>query len=389
MSTISRLESKYSDVLGRRRHKEQRDHEDRDKTLEPDKMTFTPLARSATTILSSGAITKKEASPYRLNRNYSDRKPSLFSSSNYKPRSELNVVQHNSSSGFNFPKSNYYEPTTIKHKDSVYDIYGTRVPNSSRFNNYEQTGLNTRSGYYEGRDKENTFKSKYEPSRLYAELNNNETFVRDRNIPRYQKDYRRTATTNFNNYNDRLLDSPSTSTGYRGRNMISGNRFAPEKSVDYHKSQTRKFFDSEKSSILRNLNDEEPVKSQALKEREARRKEIQGLIAKYAQIDDIFLRAIDSDSASNEASNTSSSINNDNNISNTTRSNGSIMDGTIYDPSLNNNVSTAVGYNPHITSRRTTYLPLSKTQSVSSITSTNRTRIPLSTFVRERWLFKV
>lgn len=255
-------------------------------------------------------------------------------------------------------------------------------------------GLNSKSGYYEGRDKENTFKSKYEPSRLYAELNNNEIFSRDRNIPRFQKDYRRTATTNFNNYSDSFLDTPSTSTGYRGRNMISANRYAPDKSVDCHRSQTKKFFDSEKSSVLRNLNDEEPIKSEAVKEREARRKEIQGLIAKYAQIDDIFLRAIDSDNATTNTNNGRSSINNDCNILNIARPTGSILDDTTSDSLLNNNIAAAAGYGPYPypqTSRKTSYLPLSKTQSVSSMSSVSRTRIPktLSTFVRERWLFKV
>ncbi|XP_055323170.1 probable serine/threonine-protein kinase dyrk2 isoform X2 [Sitodiplosis mosellana] len=380
MSTISRLESKYSDVLGRRRYKEQREQEDRDKTLEPDRIPFAPLTRSATTILSSGAISKKESTPYRLNRNYSDRKPiPSTSSSTYKPRSELNPLQTNSSSGFAIPKTNYYESPTMKHKDSVYDIYGTRLPNSNRFNDYEQLSLNTKSGYYEGRDKENTFKSKYEPSRLYAELNNNETFSRDRNIPHYQKDYRRTATTNFNTYNDSLLDTPSTSSGYRGRNMISANRYAPEKSVDYHRSQTKKFFDSEKSSVLRNMNDDEPVKSEAVKEREARRKEIQGLIAKYAQIDDIFLRAIDSDTASNDTTNARSSMSNHYNSLNSTRPNGGLLDDSTSDSLLQKNVAAAVGYSPYPypqTSRKTSYLPLSKTQSVSSISSANRTRIP-------------
>lgn len=388
MSTISRLESKYSDVLGRRRQKEHHVQEDRDKTLEPDKLSFTPLTRSATTILSSGAIAKKESTPYRSSRNYADRKPTVTSST-YKPRTDLSLLHHNNCSGYAIPKTNFYESPTMKHKDSVYDIYGTRVPNSNRYNDYKQLGLGTKAGYYEGRNKENTFKSKYEPSRLYAELNNNETFSRDRNISRGQKDYRRTATSNYNNYNDRLLGTPSTSSGYQGRNMLSTNRYAPEKSGDYHRSQTKQFFDSEKSSMLHNISDDEPIKSEAVKQREARRKEIQGLIAKYAQIDDIFLRAIENDTGSNDTTNARSSIHNDFNSSNTTRPNGNILEDTISDSTLNNNVDAAVGYSAYPypqSSRKPSYLPLSKTQSVSSISSVNRTRIPktLSTFVREK-----
>lgn len=388
ISTISRLESKYSDVLGRRRNKEQRE-EDRDKTLEPDKITFAPLTRSATTILTTNATAKKEYTPYRLNRNYSDRKPNLpsTSSSSFIPRSELNVLQTNSSSRYAIPKTKNYESPIMKHKDSVYDIYGTRISNSNRFNDNEHLGLNTKSGYYDGRDKENTFKSKYEPSRLYAELNNNETFSRDRNIPRYQKDYRRTATTNFSTYNDSSLDTPSTSSGYGARTMNSANRYAPEKSVDYHRSQTKRFLDSEKSSVLRNVNDEDPLKSEAVREREARRKEIQGLIAKYAQIDDIFLRAIDSDTVTNNATNARSSPSNHYNSLASMRPSGNQPDGSTSDAILHSNAVPAVGSYPYPqTSRKMSYLSLSKTQSVSSISSANRTRIPktLSTFVRIR-----
>lgn len=391
MSTISRLESKYSDVLGRRRRKEQNETEDRDKTLEPDKMTFAPLQRSATTILgTSGAVAKKESTPYRLHRNYCDKNQPL-STRSYKPRSDLNKLQHSATSALAIPKTNYYESPTIRHKDSVYDIYGTRLPTSKRYNEFDHLNLNTKATYYDGREKENTFKSKYEPSRLYAELNNNETYNRDRNIPRYQKGYRRNATTNLSNYNEDLLNTPSTSSGYNDRNMMSSSHFCPDRSLGYHRSQTQKFFDSEKSSVLRSLNDnkkneDEPIKSEAVKEREARRKEIQGLIAKYAQIDDIFLRATDNDIASDDKDSSRRSFNNENN----TRTNGSAMDGRTTDL-VNDSASTSLGltlgldpYSYAQTSTKTSFLPLSKTQSVSSMSSTNRTRIPktLSTFVR-------
>ncbi|XP_037812326.1 probable serine/threonine-protein kinase dyrk2 isoform X4 [Lucilia sericata] len=74
-SAVSRLENKYSDILGRRKH------DDRDKTLEPDE-NLNPLARSATTHqllaakpkLSSSsfnAADRKERTPYRLHKNKS------------------------------------------------------------------------------------------------------------------------------------------------------------------------------------------------------------------------------------------------------------------------------------------------------------------------------
>lgn len=399
MSTRSRLETKYSDILGRRRRKEQQEHDDRDKTLEPDKMSFAPLARSATTILSS--TTKKESTPYRLNRNYSDRKPTIASSSaatNYKPRTDFSLLQHSASSAAVIPKSSYYESPIMRHKDTVYDIYGTRIPTTSRYD-YDSsfnTGTGTSYGYYEGRekDKENSFKSKYEPSRLYAELNNNEPFSRDRHVPRYQRAYRKTATTHLANFDD-SSDTPSTSSNYSERNMNSTSRYAPRKSLGgYQRSQTQKFFDSEKSSVLRTLTDsnkidDEPIKSEAVKEREARRKEIQGLIAKYAQIDDVYLRAIDNDVASNDARNSITTDYNDTNS--TIRSNGSVLDGRtsdLYNSNNNGGGTSASGLGPSYpyaqTPVKSSFLALSKTQSVSSMSSVNRTRIPktLSTFVR-------
>ncbi|KAM7362466.1 CDC like kinase darkener of apricot isoform 5-T5 [Cochliomyia hominivorax] len=74
-SAVSRLENKYSDILGRRKH------DDHDKTLEPDE-NLNPLGRSATTHqllavkpkLSSSsfnAADRKERTPYRLQKNKS------------------------------------------------------------------------------------------------------------------------------------------------------------------------------------------------------------------------------------------------------------------------------------------------------------------------------
>lgn len=383
-------------------------------------MSFAPLARSATTILSSTA--KKESTPYRLNRNYSDRKPTISSTtanatSSYKPRTDFSLLQHSASSATAIPKSSYYESPIMRHKDTVYDIYGTRIPTTSRYD-YD-SGFSTSTGgsygYYDGRDKdkENSFKSKYEPSRLYAELNNNEPFSRDRNMPRIQRGYRKTATTHLTNFDDDL-DLPSTSSGYSERNLNSTSRYAPRKSLGgggYQRSQTQKFFDSEKSSVLRTLTDstnrnfdDEPMKSEAVKEREARRKEIQGLIAKYAQIDDVYLRAIDNDvSSSNDTRNSSITTNaaaaaaaaatNDYNdpLNSTIRSNGSVLDSRTANL-YNTSAAAALGLGPSYPYAQTpvkpSFLALSKTQSVSSMSSVNRTRIPktLSTFVR--WKMK-
>lgn len=422
-STISRLESKYSDVLGRRRRKDvqaETTADDRDKTIEPERPVTgfaTPLTRSATTILSStGAATKKERTPYRLHRNYSDRKPTTsgVTSSAYtstKSRPELSLLHSSTSAAI--PKSSYYDtPAT----ESLYDQYGgaygyssaysSRLPASStsRHNDYDHHGLSNGPGtygYYEGRDKENTFKSKYEPSRLYAELNNNgvdTTFSRgdDRDrSKRFQKAYRRTATAHdtrpmastFRDYDDDL--APATS------------RYAPRKSLSgYQRSQTQKFFDSEKSSVLRSLHNDannnnvegygaaDEIKTEAMKEREARRKEIQGLIAKYAQIDDVYNRAIDNEPAKNNNNDSAGSATVATSSTVVHNSRGRLFESKATD--IDNSVNGALGlglsaygttHQPH-----SSFLPLSKTQSVATMSSFNRSRIPktFSTFVRRK-----
>lgn len=312
------------------------------------------------------------------------------------------------------------------------------MPTTSRYNDHDHynssgsgSGSTSTYGYYDGRDKENTYKSKYEPSRLYAELNNNsngESFGRERNVPRYQKAYRRTATTNFsNNYNDDALAAPpSTSGGYSGgRSNLSSSRYGARKSSGsaYQRSQTQQFFDSEKSVVLRNLNDtnnnnveatyggiggdddtDDSLKSEAVREREARRKEIQSLIAKYAQIDDVYLRAIDAEPSQAKTTTaptiapsvarTSMGIDfNDIGYANgSTAGAGGVAAATLNGKSgadlLDAAYGLPYGYKQQplssTVSSRSSFLSLSKTQSVSSMSSVNRSRIPktLPAFVR-------
>lgn len=416
-------------MLGRRRRKDVQPEttttgDDRDKTLEPDKPVTgfsSPLARSATTILSS--TTKKERTPYRLHRNYSDRKPTTggVASSAYassKSRPELSLLHSSTSAAI--PKSSYYETPA---SESLYDPYGgaygyssaysSRLPASTasrRYNDYDHLGLSNGPGtygYYEGRDKENTFKSKYEPSRLYAELNNNTgdtTFSRgdDRDrSKRFQKAYRRTATAAHDS-------RPMASSSYRGDYdddvASSSSRYGPRKSLGggYQRSQTQKFFDSEKSSVLRSLHNDannnnvdgygvaDEMKTEAMKEREARRKEIQGLIAKYAQIDDVYNRAIDNEPMTNHHNDSGGAIVAATPIAASSTAHTSrarLFESKATD--IDNSVNGALGlglsaygtpHQPH-----SSFLPLSKTQSVATMSSVNRSRIPktFSTFVRE------
>lgn len=502
-STISRLESKYSDVLGRRRRKEPNDKEDRDKTLEPDKGSGSsssgfsnPLSRSKTAILSGGlgGSSKKERTPYRLHRQYSDRKP-VSTANSYLPsaRTRPELSLYGAGTNGALPKSSYYDSpatrrkelhyeaaarhkdglydssarsrdplydpssrykdslydstartrdtlhdtstrgrerdplhdistrtrdplhdTSTRHKDSLYDStnrnkdslydpytsaygsaysnpYSSRLPAASsaasRYNDYDYLGA---YGSYEGRDrdKENVYKSKYEPSRLYAELNNNDTsFARDPSkSKRAQKSYRRTATAHelrpSASYRDYLLDDdavvPSTSS------TLSASRYAPRTSVSNRKSQTQMFFDSENASALDDNNNymyDDEVKTEAMKQREARRKEIQSLIAKYAQIDDVYNRALDIKPAADDLDDVASSV-----ASKSLRESKPLRESKAMDYDLYGGAATAqaLGLTRPAANGPSAFLPLAKTQSTSAMASLNRSRIPrtLTNFVR-------
>lgn len=424
--------------MGRRRRKDQPETDDRDKTLEPDKSNSfsNPLSRSATTVLSSAG--KKERTPYRLHRNYSDRKPTGLSSgasssayNSSRTRPELSVLHRDNgpSSSSALSKPSYYDPPSSRQKDSLYDLYGaygsgkgtgsaynsaysSRLP-ANRYNDYDYLGA---YGYYDGRDKENSYKSKYEPSRIYAELatnNNDASFGRDRDrdrAKRFQKTYRRTATAHD------LRPSTSTNTNYRDlygdeENALADttssytSRYAPRKSSGYQRSQTQKFFDSEKSSVLRSLDDnnndltmdsyDDELKTEAMKQREARRKEIQGLIAKYAQIDDVYNRALDNKPTSSTTTNQNGDDDLSDIIAAAAISTKGLRDSKANDYDLltgGNGIVGASAYgniDPYGLTRPSahasaSFLPLAKTQSASAMSSMNRSRIPkqYSSFVR-------
>lgn len=402
-STISRLESKYSDILGRRRRQEREAEEDRDKTIEPEKPFGSALTKSATSAYLGNSrvptTTKKERTPFRLHRNNSDRS----TINTYRSRPELSLLQTGSASA----RSVYDPAPSGRDRERERDGY-TRIP--GRYNNdytLDSPRLRTRDyGYYESRDrdKENTFKSKYEPSLLYADYNNYDSFnTKDRERRRYMK-YKRTGTTatgdrryttHFRELDEDAL-SPTTSvagtsaSGGYGASAASGpgganggagasggtgaSRYGNRRNNAYQRSQTQRFFDTESTgssaSLLRTPMDannnslldfdlyDDETKSEQQKEREARRKEIQGLIMKYAQIDDVYNRATEHVANSNSTSNFNKSSD------------------------LLSSSSKALNV-----SHQQSLLPLSKTQSVSAMSSSTRSRIPktLSTFVRKHY----
>lgn len=210
---------------------------------------------------SSLASSQKERTPYRLpvrSRNkYVDSSDS---------RTELGLHNRNS--------------FRTKDHDTVY---------RSR-NKYDDQPSSSRKpvDYYDGRsEKENVFKSKYDPDLLYSELNSDSSSKPTRRpIKAYRKSDNtsdRRHTTNFRLCPIDFEETPSTSSSTSSSRLNSTRpTYTQRKSLGYQRSQTQQFFDAENNNFT------EETRDRRLTERETKRKEIQDLIMKYAQADDNY-----------------------------------------------------------------------------------------------------
>lgn len=212
--------------------------------------------------------TQKERTPYRVpvrcRNKYLDQSDSI--------RPELGIHNRNS--------------LRTKDHDTVY---------RSR-NKYDDQPSSSRKpiDYYDGRsEKENIFKSKYDPDLLYSELNSDSgTKPTRRPIKAYRKSDNtsdRRHTTNFRLCPIDFEDTTTTPSSSTSTSRLNSTRpsYTQRKSLGYQRSQTQQFFDGENN----NFTDES--RERRLTERETKRKEIQGLILKYAQADDNYPKSDD------------------------------------------------------------------------------------------------
>jgi hypothetical protein len=285
-STISRLESKYSDILDRvakrkqRQQQEQREAEDRDKTLEPEYTHSTRssgLMKSQTTanIMSKTSnsnqqSSQKERTPFRLERN-----------KNKYISSEVN-------------------DSSVKLKRS--DIIGVSGSNSSS-DSYTKMKSND-SGYYDSYKTSNYGKSMYDPDILMSDFSTRNSKKTPQpytgsSTSRQIRPYKRTESGNIDkrrttvvNLHDMLSDEDSEIENRN--NQRKQNLYTQRKSS----GQFQMLSDSrQKTTTYKRGEVEEPVSSSSdldefdKTERENRRKEIQNLIKKYAQMDDFYGRS--------------------------------------------------------------------------------------------------
>lgn len=269
-STISRLESKYSDILDRVAKRKQKllqdkEKEDRDKTLEPDDYRSnmpTSLAKSRTTanILKSD---KKERTPFHLDLN------------KYKYTSDLDTDVKMKRPEFSGSSSN----SNLLNYHDYHDSYTKLKSNDS--------------GYYDGyrgHGKENIYKSKYDPDVLLSELSSS------RKPSTTQQPYAGSSTSR------QIKPYKRTESGDKRRTAINlyelqNDGDESEKVSDHlNRYQRRHLYTQRKSAgtalrpetLRRELFEIDEDRTELEKiERENKRKEIQSLIMKYAQMDDV------------------------------------------------------------------------------------------------------
>ncbi|XP_063703927.1 uncharacterized protein LOC134833523 [Culicoides brevitarsis] len=259
-STISRLESKYSDILDRvhRRKEKNREKEDRDKTIEP--LGINALAKSATSAIFHHQ--PKERTPFQLSKNAGKSRYETFdidyglgassgssnSTSSSSKRTELGLLTD----------SNRKKEEISKYHDYFSSPYSKLKSNDS--------------GYYDGSrlGKENNYKR--------YDLGDDKTSSRSRPLKAYTRNdsggvsKKTTAINLFDiDVGDRKADRAHRNYGHRRR---------PIELSTAGKSKTQQFFESEDAFS--------PVPDEEATDRENKRKEIQGLIMKYAQLDDFY-----------------------------------------------------------------------------------------------------
>lgn len=236
-STISRLESKYSDILDRVQKRKQKEKElDRDKTVEADRDTNKLLKSKTSAVI--GATTQKERTPFSLRDKKSryglyniDLGLSSITSAAIDPIRPTNVVD--STLGILSPYSSPYSALYSRHNNKAKDSY-----------------IDTPT------DRSET--SRQRPLKAYHRKNSdNERKLTAINLWDLEFEHRPRATTH-RNYGDRRVKGPS-------------------------KSKTQQFFESEDAFS--------PLADEELTDREKRRKDIQSIMQKYSQMDDLYPRA--------------------------------------------------------------------------------------------------
>uniref|UniRef100_A0A182J5A6 Protein kinase domain-containing protein n=1 Tax=Anopheles atroparvus TaxID=41427 RepID=A0A182J5A6_ANOAO len=286
-STISRLESKYSDILDRVHRRKEQQQEDKEKTLEPiggaslyqqqqkqqhhhhQRSLLNPLAKSSTTSSivrdkSYTNTTTKERTPYKL---------------------QLLLGGGRSAK--------------LGAMDSLYDRNG-RTHGSNGESAY--AGKHQRDlGSYLGDGKENVFKSKYDPTELLSEV----SLTSAGRARRSTKAYKRSDTTDMGHllhqhhqhHHTSAYSSGSTDAGsssaVAAESSLAALKKERRKSCQTAASGGQRFFDADGICTVPFSSDDDDGGGSAdgqhdprQRERLTKRREIESLLQKYAPLDD-------------------------------------------------------------------------------------------------------
>lgn len=285
-STISRLESKYSDILDRvhRRKEKNREKDDRDKTLEPldGRGAINALAKSATSAILSNH--QKEKTPFQLS---SHSGGTSTSKSGGKSKYETFDIDYSLGAGISSSGSSSNTSGSSSKRTELgllsENSGSARLKKEQEINKYHDyfsspySKLKSNdSGYYDGSrtGKENNYKSKYD-----QEVDTPGKSSRNRPLKTYTRNDSGNAgkkSTVINLFDIDVGDDRGRKADRAHRNY--GHRRRPIELLA--KSKTQQFFESEDAFS--------PVPDEEATDRENKRKEIQGLIMKYAQLDDFY-----------------------------------------------------------------------------------------------------
>jgi hypothetical protein len=246
------------------KRKSKHEQEDRDKTLEPNDISAThqrtlhPLAKSATSAIFKTdrdlgySSSHKERTPYRLSGRHKN-----------KYLESAMDINNNANAAL----------------DSPYDTSPSANP--STVSKYQKQYAPTAASDYVGSrlGKENTYKSKYDPDSIYSELSGstvNGSSGRRRQYRRNDSDKQPKTAINLYEVGAEKGGNPPR-RDYTQRKSATSNNL-------YQRSRAQQYQDLESSTADSDERD---------KERENKRKEIQSLIQKYAQMDDFYGKALE------------------------------------------------------------------------------------------------
>jgi hypothetical protein len=238
------------------KRKSRHEQEDRDKTLEPNDIVAThprtlhPLAKSSTSAVLKldrdlgYSSSHKERTPYRLSGRHKN-----------------------------------------KYLETVLDGNNNRT--SPKEEKYQKSYAPTAASDYVGArlSKESTYKSKYDPDTIYSDLATNGTSNGSGNVRRRQ--YRRNDSDKQHQTAINLYELDADRPTLAPRRDYTQRKSATSSNL-YQRARTQQFADIDSSATESDERD---------KERENKRKEIQSLIQKYAQLDDFYGKGTDTKEA--------------------------------------------------------------------------------------------